>query len=276
MGDRLWWRIAKGTSKGTVRGIAVGTPKAVNGVKAAHAKFKDGRTFATAFDDEYVPDSGEIPPRKFSWKSTFTCCGRRYKTVEHLNRHHLAEHDGESPEVAARALPTLHISKTAKTLDKRTVTPVANTPTGRHRPSSSKPKATSVADLVAKHRAKITEIGKKAVMDNESARLVHNGFLSLDAERPGPLSHIEATALGFEQAFAVGSESIANYRRKLIQAGFDPAHLQHYTRAQADLESAATHMSSAIATIKDEMRSDIAAAKARLNGEKPNDKTLAN
>lgn len=275
--DRIWWRVVRGTSKGTVRGIRVGTPMVISATKKAHARYKEGRTFESAFGADYVPEQGEIPPRKFARGASYVCCGRRFKSVEWLNQHHEEAHGGENPEVAKKAKPKLYISKTAKTLGKVTVVPTGDKPTGRHRPSKATPAKTRVDALIAAHRDAMDKIGEKAVMDDDSAaRFIHRGFQQLEGEKVGTISQIQATLLGLERAVGGGAEAISAYRQKLIQKGFDPAHVQNLSRMADELEAAARRGSATIAVILDELAEEIAAAKKRLEGGvKLDDATLA-
>ena len=279
LSERLWWRVVRGTAKGTAKGVATYVPRGYRGSKDAVTRFRANQRF----DEGYVPEDGEIPPRKvWLFRETFRCCGRRFANAEMLNDHHEREHGAEDAAHAERIAsggtterprPRLVLSNTARSTGKRKVVPVKNVPTGRHR--SRKPGSTRVDDLIARHREEMTKIGKAAAMNDEAVRGVKQGFRELEEGRVGGLSTIEDTALGFEQAFAVGAEAFETYRLKLIQMGFDPAHLQSLRRVAADLESASVDAARFIATLKDELRDDIAAAKKRLAGETPDDSTLA-
>lgn len=266
--ETVAWRLTRGTVKGTVKGVGKYTPIIV---KSAKSKI-DREREKQKFEEGYEPEDGEIPPLKFSLKSTFTCCERRFKTPEALNRHHERVHDGEVPDLKPRERPTLIVSNTTRSSGKRTVKPVPNTPTGRHR---GRPGSTPAEALIAAHRQKFTEIGVKAVSTDDSAsHMIKRGFTQLVDQPLGGLRQMETDMLGLEQAFAVGMESMRYYRLKMINAGFKAEDLQNLVRMEEQCEELSTRAASHIAHLKAELAPAIAEARARAKGIVVSDEVL--
>lgn len=267
----FWWRLSKGTAKGSAKRVVKWTPVLY---RAGSAKVAD--TYRRQrFDKDYEREDGEVPDRAWRLHTTYRCCNRRFASSEALNEHHEREHAEDEAEKAARPQPKLVISTTKRTTGHRRVKPVGDLPTGRHRPGRTN--ATRADVLVAAHRDKLTEIGKKAVMTESSApNLVRQGFATIEDGPLGGLRTIENLATGMEAALAAGSEAYRAYRMKMIHAGFDPAHLQQLARIEELLKDAAQRNSAFIALIKDELGPEILAAKKRLAGERPSDAILAN
>lgn len=264
---RSWaWRLAKGTAKGTAKLVAKGGTKAVKAVGGKIQKARADRKFP----DGYVPEPGEIP--KGRWSRTATVAGgRRFDTPEAAMAY--TEKVGAAePEVTRKERPTGSLEWGRK--GKVRVRPPTSRkpPGGRHRPAKHKTKAEA---LIAAHRDKLTKIGSKAVDDNDIARKINKGFKELLETRPGPLSEMDALALGMEQAMGVAAEAVENYRLNLIKRGFDPAFLMPLNKIQEQYELAATQWSVHIAVIRVELALEIAAAIRRKSGAVPDDDTLA-
>jgi hypothetical protein len=263
------WRLGKGTAKGTAKRVAKYTPIAASAVKDKVVKTRAKQRFP----DDYEPEPGEVPDEAWRVKTTYRCCNRRFGTPEALNAHHVREHAEDEAEKAGRPKPKLVISTTARSAGKRHVQPVAGTPTGRHR--ARKPGSTRADDLVAAHRATMTKIGEKAVMAENGAPLkISQAAKQLEEGTLGGLTSIENLHLGMEKALGELAGGYEAYRLKMIQAGFDPGHLNQLARIQADLEMAAKRSSSFIATLKDELADAIKAAQQRAAGDAPADKIL--
>jgi hypothetical protein len=263
------WRLVKGTSKGTAKRVAKYTPivygKARDKVVETKAKQR--------FPEEYEPEPGEIPDEAWRIRTTYRCCNRRFATPEALNAHHVREHAEDEAEKAARPTPKLVISTTARSAGKRHVQPVKGTPTGRHR--ARKPGSTRAEALVEAHRETMTKIGEREIMAEVSGPgIVARGFKQMHEGSLPALPKIEATFLGLEMAFAQAADFYENERLKMIQAGYDPAHLHKLVILQELMAKAASSNSSFIATLKEELADAIKAAKERAEGNAPTDKQL--
>lgn len=265
------WRLGKGTAKGGAKRVVKYTP-----VVASAARNKAVDVYRSQrFEKDYEHEDGEIPERAWRLRTTFSCCNRRFRNSEALNEHHEREHAADEAEKAARPQPKLVISTTKRTSGQRRVKPVPNVPTGRHRPGRTN--ATRADALVAAHRDTLTKIGEKAAMtDSTAPNLVRQGFATIEDGPLGGLRAIENLATGMEVALGVGSGAYKALRMKMIQAGFDPAHLQQLARIEELLADAARRNSAFIATLKDELAPEIKAAKERLAGDRPADSLLAN
>jgi hypothetical protein len=263
------WRLSKGTAKGTASRVAKYTPIVYGKVadKVAETRAKQH------FPKGYEPEPGEIPDERIWLRTSYRCCNRRFKTPEALNAHHVREHAHDEAEKVARPKPKLVLSTTARSNGKRLVQPVKGTPTGRHR--ASKPGTTRAEALVAAHRTTMSKIGEKAVMAENGAPLkISQAAKQLEEGTLGGLTAIENLHLGMEKALSELAGGYEAYRLKMIQAGFDPGHLNQLARIQADLEMAAKRSSSFIATLKDELAEAIKAAQQRAAGDAPADKIL--
>lgn len=270
-GRRIVWRTVKGTTRGTWRLGRKYVPKAYHGSKVAYGKWAKDRKFETG----YEPEPGEIPGRKFTRRTTYACCGRRFATPEALNEHHVRIHDGENPAKVVRAQPTLRISKTARSAGKRTVEPVAGVPSGRHRAGAGSANRVRVEALIQAHRERLDEIGRTAMADESNvAHQVARGFRALGEERPRGLKGIEALALGMEQASAVGADAVAEIRAHLVRLGIERGHMPHLAKVIEDYQQAASHWTAFIETLKSELAPEIVAAKQRAAGERPADGVL--
>lgn len=264
---RAWvLRLARGTAKGTWRLAANYGGKAARATGQRVKKFRDDRRFG----EDYQPEPGEIP--KGRWSRTATVAGgRRFDTPEAAMAY--TEKVGAAePEVKRKERPTgsLEWGKRGKVR----VRPATSRkpPAGRHRTAKHRTKAEA---LIAAHRDKLTKIGSKAVDDNDIARKINKGFKEMLETRPGPLSEMDALALGMEQAMGVAAEAVENYRLNLIKRGFDPAFLLPLNKIQEQYEQAANQWSVHIAVIRVELAMEIAAAVRRRSGAVPDDDTLA-
>lgn len=268
----LVWRIIRGTTKATAKGVVKYTPVAAKAAKHKVVKVRASQKF----EEDYDPEDGEIPGRKFALRTTYRCCNRRFKTPEALNAHHEREHHGENPDLKPRARPEIRVSNTARTAGQRTVKPVANGVTGRHRARNNNPKLTPAAALIAAHRQKMTEIGVKAVSTDDSASfLIKNGFGQLN-DYPITVRQMETDALGLEQAFAAAEDALKAYRLRMHAKGFDSSHTKHLGRMQELAESMSAEAAAFIAHVKDELGPAIDEAKKRQSGEGIADEVLAN
>jgi hypothetical protein len=264
---RSWaWRFTKGTAKGTAKLVAKGSGKAAKAAGRRVERFRNGRKFA----DGYIPEPGEIPKRKFSRTAT-VAGGRRFDSPEAAMKY--TEKVGASePEPVRKERPTGSLEWGRKGKVRVRPPTTRKPPAGRHRPAKHKTKAEA---LIAAHRDKLTKIGSKAVDDNDIARKINKGFKEMLETRPGPLSEMDALALGMEQAMGVAAEAVENYRLNLIKRGFDPAFLVPLRNVQENYEQAATQWSVHIAVIRIELALEIAAAIRRKSGAVPDDDTLA-
>lgn len=264
---RSWaWRLTKGTAKGTAKLVAKGSTRAAKAVGHKVQKVRADRRFA----EDYIPEPGEIPKGKFSRTATVVG-GRRFDSPEAAMKY--TEKVGATePEVKRKERPTgsLEWSRRGKVRVRPPTTRKA--PAGRHRPAKHKTKAEA---LIAAHRDKLNKIGSKAVDDNDIARKINRGFKELLETRPGPLSEMDALALGMEQAMGVAAEAVENYRLNLIKRGFDPAFLLPLNQIQEAYETAASKWSMHIAIVRVELALEIAAAIRRKSGAVPDDDTLA-
>lgn len=264
------WRLIRGTTKGTYKGAVKYVPKAAKGTAQAVRRARETQRF----EPDYEPEDGEIPARKFTVKSTYKCCDRRFKSPEALNRHHEREHTGEPVERAEQPRPSLFTSATARSAGTRTVKPVAGVPGGRHR--SGKRNLTPAQALIDAHRAKFDEIGRKTMAtDDTAAHYIKRGFTHLIDGPLGALSQIECDFLGMEQALNIGDEAIKDYRLKMINRGYTGDYLTKLSQMAEKLEDAAMQASAFIAELKSELAPEIAAAKARQAGRAPSDADLA-
>jgi hypothetical protein len=263
------WRLGKGTAVGTAKRVAKYTPivygKARDKVVETKAKQR--------FPEGYEPEPGEVPDEAWRVRTTYRCCNRRFATPEALNAHHVREHAEDEAEKVARPKPKLVISTTARSTGKRHVQPVKGTPTGRHR--ARKPGSTRAEALVAAHRATMTKIGEREIMAEASGPgVVARGFRQMAEGTLPALPKIEATFLGLEVAFAQAADFFENERLKMIQAGYDPAHLHKLVILKEQMSKSASTSSSFIATLKEELADAIKAAKERAEGNAPTDKQL--
>jgi hypothetical protein len=268
----LAWRVTKGTVKGTGKLLWKGGSLAVHETNSRIKRFNTNRRFA----DGYTPEPGEIPKGKWVRNAT-TVHGRRFDSPESAMAYS-AKVESQGPPVvrAERPRGTLELRQSGKHAGKVRVRPPTKRkpPTGRHRQTKSA-KQTRADQLVAAYRGKLTEIGKKAVAENTTARAVQQAFLKLQETKPGKLSQIEGLATGMEQAMGTAAEAVENYRLSLIQLGFNPALLMHLVEVQENYEAAAHHWTAYVAIVKAELAWEIRMAQRRAAGEMPSDSTLA-
>lgn len=267
----FFWRLIKGTAKGTVKLAIKGGKKAWG---AAETKIKSYKS-SKSFPDGYAVEPGEIPKGKRT--STTTVVGNRHFDSPEAAMAYADKVAKSEPEVvkADRPKPTLEWTNHGKNSGKVRVRPVATKkpPSGRHREAAHRNK---VDALIAAHRDKLSEIGRKAVMKEEGiASQVKRGFDELLVTRPGKLSGMEELALGMEQAMAVAAEAVQNYRMNMIKKNFDPADLMALRKIEEDYEDAALNWTKFIVVLKTEMADEIAAARRRMAGEVPSDEDLA-
>lgn len=258
--DHWVWRLVRGTVWGTVDLVKM-IPNEIRyhgGIWYTRAEMAAKRYRANRrFGADESPDPDEIPGRKWS-TVRYTCvqCRRSWKTAAAINAHFKAVHQWErEPDPENRA-----------------GTPVfGRRPHGKRKAKGARPRTAAVDKRTA-----WTRIGQRA-MENGLAAKLKAAWSDIAKSRPRKLSQIKEDLLALEQVYgSVANESINAYRRHLIRLGFDPADVQNLTRAAAAAEDMARYFSSTIAVIEENLAEDIAAAKARASGTKPDDSVLIN
>lgn len=253
----LWWRIMRGTVRGTGRlaHIVYVEGRYTYGVtrtrtQARYRAWKAERTFSA--DDQ--PETDEVPiKRRRRFRAQYLCfaCGRKYISAYGLNKHYQQVHANElSPAQRLEPGKIRGFHATGKVRVRPPRTPSTNKTATRTR--SANP------------------------MDSSIARALKAAWGHMSEARPRKLSEIRNDMVGLEQVLGGhAGEAIDNYRAHLIRnVGFDPVTVQQLMRAKATLEEAGKAFSAVIATIDDVYAADIAAARKRKGGMRPSDETL--
>lgn len=266
--DTFVWRATKGTVKGTAKAVVKYTPKAYGVAKTRVDKVRANQKF----EEDYDPEEGEIPEKRFHLRATYSCCNRRFRTPEALNAHHEREHHGENPERSPRARPKLVVSNTKRSAGQRRVKPV-DPVGGRHRQGAGRTPAEAFLNA---YRDKFQEIGERAVMTDDTAtHMINKGFGELNSTAI-KFSQMETTAAGLGQAFATGEDAFKLYHRRLTNAGFKEEDVHHLLKMQELIEELSVLASAHIAHLKNELGPAIRAAKRRAAGQGIADEVLAN
>lgn len=252
----LWWRIARGTIRGTatVARIAYLETRFTYGITKTRAKahykaWKAERNF-TVND---APEVDEVPRRRRRWGRTqYLCmtCSRKYKSVRGLNKHFESVH-------AREPLPRDHVAP-MKVINRDGTTRVRVSPP-RTRPAT------------------ITTSTRSAnPMDSTIARTLKAAWARMAEARPTKLSEIRDDMIGLEQVLGgAAGEAILAYRAHLIRLDFDPLALRNLPKAISLLEEASKEFSATIALIEEAYAADIIAARKRKGGAAPSASTLA-
>lgn len=265
--DTFAWRLTKGTVVGTAKGVAKYTPVVYGVAKKKVSKVRADQKF----EEDYEPEEGEIPGKRFHLRATYSCCNRRFRTPEALNAHHEREHNGEDPVRSPRPRPKLVVSNTARSAGRRTVKPV-DPVGGRHRRKNG---GTPAEVFLEMYREKFQEIGVRAVTDDTATHMINKGFGELNST-PIKFSQMETTAAGLGLAFATGEDALTMYHRRLINAGFKEEDVHHLLKIKELLEEVSVQASAHIAHLKNELGPAIRAAKRRAAGQGIADEILAN
>lgn len=272
-------RVLVGTLRGTGVMLYRSSGKLTRTVGGKLQDVSRGRVFV----DGYEPEPGEIPRRGKWWLGQITClhCACRFTSPEAMAQHLERAHAGDAAQARVPRQPTLAFAKTRKLIGKVVVQPVPGLPSGRHRPQALSDRARVEAHkIISDYRKTMNTIG--ATMDT-AASIIKRGYQELYECSPvggpsGGLSQLRALCEEMERAEALGADATREVKRKLINLGFDPVKhgLQRLDRAADSLAEAGKEWTAMIAIIEEELRVDIAAAKARQHGAAIPDHILAN
>lgn len=268
---------------GTLRGTAVILFRSGGTARRTIAHKLQDVSRGRVFVDGYEPEPGEIPRRGKVLLGRITClsCAARFASPEAMAQHLDRAHAHEKPEVRIPPQPTLAFAKTRRLIGKVVVQPVRGLPSGRHRPKKLSGQARIEASkIINEYQKSMITIG--AAMDGV-AQQIARGYQELFECSPtgghnGGLSKLRELCEAMERVEALGAEATREVKRKLIHLGFDPVQhgLQRLDRAADHLADAGREWTAMINIIEEELKQDIAAAKARLHGERPSDQILAN
>lgn len=255
----LWWRIARGTVRGTatVCRIAYIEGRYTYGVARTRMRkhvreWKAERSFSA--DDR--PEIDEVPMRRRRlFRAQYHCfaCKRKYASAYGLNKHFSTVHGSEPVRFADR-------DKEIKIIGRDGTSKV------RVRPAPSRPP-----------RGRTTTTNTRSTtVDSVIAQAIRTAWAHMQEARPKKLSEIRADMVGLEQALAGhGVEAVAQYRAWLIGGvHFDPVTVQGLKAASEALEEAGRAFSKVIATIDEVYAKEIAAALKAKGGQQPSANTL--
>lgn len=256
----LWWRIARGTVRGTatVARIVYIESRYTYGVaktrtRARYKAWKAERNFTV--DD--MPEIDEVPrKRRRLGRTQYVCmaCSRKYRSAHGLNKHYGNVHANEQPQQASQT----KIKGFSAITNKVRVT-------GR-RDRSTRPAITPSSTRSANP------------MNSVIAQALKAAWARLAEHRPYLLSEIRDDMVGLEQVLGGSAgEAIDAYRAHLVRnVGFNPDTVRKLNKVKALLEEAGKEASGVIAAIEDFYAADIAAARKRKGGTQPSDRTLTN
>jgi len=257
---RLWWRIVRGTWRGTrvlVRNVSLDLRfaygKQKTRLQAEFEKWKAEREFSPEEIESYEVD--EVPRRRRrKFRAQYVClsCTRKFASAYGLNKHFTAVHGAE---VAP------------KQRDAAIILGRGNTPKIRAR--LTRPSSPSTTTRTTRRSAN--------PVNSAAAQALKAAWGRLRESKPTTLSEIRDDMIGVEQAMGgYAAEAIEEYRAYLIRSlNVDPYTVRKLQEASKQLEEAGRTFSAVIATIEEFYASDIVAARQRLNGNRPADSTLA-
>lgn len=253
----LWWRITRGTVRGTatVARIAYLETRYTYGVTKtkARARYKAWKT-ERKFTVNDAPEFDEVPrKRRRLGRTQYLCmtCGRKYKSVRGLNKHFESVHASEPlPRDHAGPVRVIGRDGTAKVW-------------------VSPPRTRSTTTTSSTRSAN--------PMNSTIAQTLRAAWARMAEARPTKLSEIRDDMVGLEQVLGGSAgEAILAYRAHLVRnLHFDPVTVQGLVKANQHLEDAGKAFSAVIAIIEEAYAADIVAAKRSKGGAAPSTSTLA-
>jgi len=260
---RLWWRIVRGTWRGTcvlARNAYIDGRvfygQAKTRAQVSYRRWQREREFSPEEINSVEVD--EVPRRRRRlFRAQYLCfaCSRKYSSAYGLNKHFGAVHGTET-------LPKDRPASGTTIIRGRGATRRVRVRPRRAATTTAAPTTTSTRSANP--------------MNSEAAQALKAAWGKLKEARPKKLSEIRDDMIGVEQAMgAYATEAIEEYRNHLVRnLGFDPVTVQNLSRAAQLGEEMGKHFSAVIAVIEEVYAADIAAAKRRAGGARPSDSTL--
>jgi hypothetical protein len=210
------------------------------------------------------PRTGTMTARRII--TQYSCCGKRFTTIQGLNTHHAERHKGEARRTA-KAKVKIQRGHTRRTAGKVVVRP-AVAGGGRHRQSHRVPSARRVEALLAAHGSNIRKIteGVIAMSDQVQALVIAaNGVANMP--KPRKLAELRSQAVGLERAFMALGDAIQEWRGTLVRrANIDPSVVNPFTLAMTEeLRNAGTNALRLIVAFDDVYALQIRAASGGLS-----------